>query len=264
VATAANRLSADFANGLSPRTGANYVLYVSRRAGRPGIWKLANGASRELWVGSPSNTVSAPAIAPDGRIAFTVAEGERTRLYVMQKDGAHPSVVADSLPLRGTAAWALDGKSIIVAVLHEGEPRLMSFFPGGGSPAPLMSEYSIDPVWSPDGQFLLYSGADVGVTFPLRAAEPDGRPYPVPPVMLPRGGRRVVFGPAADSIIALRGDFARKDFWLIDLKSGAERRLTQLPPDFDIRDFDLSADKSEILFDRVQESSTVALIERTD
>jgi WD40-like Beta Propeller Repeat len=262
VTTAAERLSSDFATGLSPRSGLGYVLYVFRRAGRPGIWKLANGASRELWLGSPSDTVSAPAIAADGRIAFTVTDGERTRLYVMQSDGAHPSVVADSFSLRRDAAWAPDGKAIIIAVLHDGEPRLMSFFPAGGPPLPLVYEYSIDPVWSPDGRFLLYSGADVGVTFPLRAVEPDGRPYPLPPVMLPRGSRRVVFGAAADTIVALRGEFTHKDFWLIDLKTGAERRLTQLTSDFDIRDFDLSADKSEILFDRVEESSTVALIER--
>ena len=263
VATAAQPLSADLATGLSPRSGPTSVLYVSRRAGRPGIWRLANGASRELWVGSPSASVSAPAIAPDGHIAFTVADGERTSLYVMQSDGAHPSVVADSFSLRGNAAWAPDGKSIIVAALHDGEPRLMSFFPAGGAPLPLVYEYSVDPVWSPDGKFLLYSGADVGVTFQLRAVEADGRPYPLPPVMLPRGARRVAFGPEPDTIVAMRGGFGHKDFWLIDLKTGAERRLTQLPSDFDIRDFDLSADKSEILFDRVEESSTVALIERT-
>lgn len=81
--------------------------------------------------------------------------------------------------------------------------------------------------------------------------------------MLPRGARRVVFGPEPDTIVALHGDFAHRDFWLIDLKTGAGRRLTQLASDFDIRDFDLSADKSEILFDRVEETSTVALTDRT-
>lgn len=98
--------------------------------------------------------------------------------------------------------------------------------------------------------------------FPLRAADREGRPYPLPSVTLPRGAQRVVFGPQPGTIIVLRGEFMHKDFWLIDLKTGAERRLTQLNADFDIRDFDLSADKSEILFDRVEESSTVALIER--
>ena len=101
------------------------------------------------------------------------------------------------------------------------------------------------------------------MSFPLRAVEPDGRPYALPSVMLSRGAHRVVFGPEPNTILVLRGEFARRDFWLIDLKSGAERRLTQLSGDFDIRDFDLSADKSEILFDRVEESPTVALIDRT-
>ena len=127
LATDAGRLSADLANSVSPRTGGSYLLYVSRRAGRPGIWKLANGAIRELWAGSPSDSVSAPAIAADGRIAFTVAQGEHTALYVMRSDGAHPSIVTDAFALRGNAARAPDAKSIVVAALHEGEPRLMSF-----------------------------------------------------------------------------------------------------------------------------------------
>ncbi len=39
----------------------------------------------------------------------------------------------------------------------------------------------------------LYSGADVGTTFPLRAAAADGRPYPLPSVSLTRGARRLAF-----------------------------------------------------------------------
>jgi Tol biopolymer transport system component len=135
-------------------------------------------------------------------------------------------------------------------------------FPDGSAPQPLVYEYSIDPVWSPDGQFLLYAGADVSTSFPLRAAAADGRAYPLQPVMLPRGAHRVVFGPGASTIVVLRGEFLHKDFWLIDLKTGAERRLTQFTSGSDIRDFDISTDKTEILFDRVEETSTVALIDR--
>ena len=87
--------------------------------------------------------------AADGRIAFTVAQGEHTALYVMRSDGAHPSIVTDAFALRGNAARAPDAKSIVVAALHEGEPRLMSFNPAGGPPVPLVYEHSIDPVWSP-------------------------------------------------------------------------------------------------------------------
>jgi Tol biopolymer transport system component len=262
VATHAEPLSADLAMGSAPRSGPGYVLYVARQAGRPGIWKLAQGSARALWVGAPSDSIGAPAIAADGRIAFTVADGGRTRLYVIGPDGAHATVVADSVPLRGNAAWAPDGKSVIVGALHDGEPRLTSFFPDGGTPQPLVYEYSVNPIWSPGGQFLLYAGAGVGTSFQLRAAAADGRAYPLPPLMLPRDSQRVVFEPDGDAIVVLRGEFRHKDFWLIDLKTGTERRLTQFADGFDIRDFDISADRSAILFQRVEESSTVALIER--
>jgi Tol biopolymer transport system component len=249
--------------GLSPRAGPNYILYVSARAGRQGIWRQADGQSRELWSDAHAIIVGAPAVAWDGRhIAFTVADGERTILYTMDSDGKEVRTLTRSLVLRGTPAWAPDGRSIVSAVLRDGEPRLMSIFLDDSPPSPLVSEYSIDPVWSPDGQFLIYSGADVGTTFPLRAVARDGRPYPIPALILTRGARRVAFGPDANSIVLLRGDVGHKNFWLVDLRTGAERQITELAPDIAISDFDLSRDSSAVLFDRTQESSRIALIER--
>ena len=251
------------AHGISPRTGANYILYVSSRAGRQGIWKDADGQGRELWSDAHSVIVGAPAITADGRqVAFTVADGERTILYTMDSDGGGLRALTRSLDLRGSPAWAPDGRSIVSAALRDGEPRLTSIPLDGGLPSPLVSEYSVDPVWSPDGQFLIYSGADVGTTFPLRAVARDGRPYPIPALILTRGARRVAFRPDARSIVLLRGDVAHKNFWLVDLGTGAERQITELAPDIVIRDFDLSRDGSTILFDRIQESSRILLIER--
>lgn len=37
----------------------------------------------------------------------------------------------------------------------------------------------------------------------------------------------------------------------LDLDTGAERQLTHLPPDFDIRDFDISPDGQELVLERV-------------
>jgi Tol biopolymer transport system component len=251
------------ATGLSPRTGPDYILYVSARAGRQGIWKAADGQSRELWSDAHAIIVGAPAVARDGRrIAFTVADGERTILYTMNSDGREVRALTRSLDLRGNPAWSPDGRSIVSAVLRDGEPRLMSIFLDDSPPSPLVSEYSIDPVWSPDGQFLIYSGADVGTTFPLRAVARDGRPYPIPALILTRGARRVAFRPDADSIVLLRGDVGHKNFCLVDLRTGAERQITDLAPDIAIGDFDLSRDGSAVLFDRTQGSSRIALIER--
>jgi Tol biopolymer transport system component/DNA-binding winged helix-turn-helix (wHTH) protein len=251
------------ADGATPRLGPDYVLYVAWRGGEQGIFTLTQGASREIWGSRHSLIVGAPAIAPDGRhIAFITRDNDRTLLYVIDRDGSHPRVIADSLGLRGNPAWAPDGQSIVTAVVRDEEPRLTSIFLNGTPPQPLVAEYSVDPVWSHDGRFLVYSGADIGTTFPLRASARDGRPYPLPTLILTRGARRVAFSPDGQSLVVLRGDFDHKNFWLVDLRTGAERLLAGLPAEFVIGDFDISPNGSEILFDRVQENSELAFIER--
>ena len=59
----------------------------------------------------------------------------------------------------------------------------------------------------------------------------------------------------------LRGDIQHKDLWRIDLETGAERQLTNLAPEFDIRDFDISPDGREVVLERVQERSDVVLMD---
>jgi len=250
-------------NGETPRIGADFVLYVSSRGERQGIWSQSRGMTREIWGSGRARVIGGPALASDGhRIAFSVRDDERTLLYVMDTDGSHLAVVADSLQLRGNPAWSPDGRSIICAVIRDGEPRLTRIFLSGEPPQRLVSEYSTDPVWSPDGRFLVYSGADVGTTFPLRAAAADGRPYSLPSVMLTRGARRVAFLRNPQQLVILRGEIGHKSFWTLDLGTGAQRPLAELPPDFVVRDFDVAADGSEIVFDRIQVNSDLALIQR--
>ncbi len=262
AATAAGGPSLVSANAAVPRLGADFLLYVSWRGDRQGIWSLTHGNTREIWSSATSHIVGGPAIAPDGRrIAFSVEEGEKWSLYIMDQDGARARVLSDSLALRGNPAWAPDGQSIVIAVVRDGEPRLTRIFLNGDAPLPLVSEYSVDPVWSPDGRFLVYSGADVGTTFPLRAAAADGRPYPFPSVMLSRGVR-VEFFRDPQTLVTLGGEIGHQNPSLLDLRSGVQRILAELPADFMVRDFDIPAAGSEIVFDRVQVNSDLALIER--
>ena len=265
TAPLAGGLSLVSANSATPRLAANYLLSISWRGDRQGIWSLVDGTKREIWSsGAHSRIVGGPAIAPTGRrIAFSVADSGKTQLYIMDNDGSHIRVLTDSLALRGSPAWAPDEQSIVSGVVRDGEPRLTRIFLNGDAPLPLVSEYSIDPVWSPDGRFLVYSGADVGTTFPLRAAAADGRPYPLPSVMLTRGARRIAFFRDSQSLVILSGEIGHKNFSLLDLRTGSQRVLAELPADFVIHDFDISAVGSEIVFDRVQVNSDLALIERT-
>jgi Tol biopolymer transport system component len=260
--TGVTRVALPSSHATSPRFGPDKLLYVSSEGGREGIWKLAAGTSAEIWSDPHARITGAPSISADGRIAFVTETDGRTRLHVMHDDGSDPKVISDALELRGSPAWAPDGESIACAVNQNGTPRLFKFSANGGAPVLLVSEYSIDPVWSPDGQFVVYSGADVGTTFPLRAAAADGRVHPLHSLILTRGARRVSFLRGSNTLVILRGEIGNKNLWQVDLDTGTQRQLTSLSRNFVIKDFDVSSNGQEIVFDRVQESSDLVLIDR--
>jgi Tol biopolymer transport system component len=128
-------------------------------------------------------------------------------------------------------------------------------------PTVLVREYSVDPVWAPDGRFVVYSGPDVGTTFSVKAVTAAAAPHPLPGLTLTRGARHLTFLPGGKALVFLRGQIQHKDLWLIDLETGAQRQLTKLAPGFDIRDFDISPDGREIVLERVQERSDVMLLD---
>jgi Tol biopolymer transport system component len=259
---AAARISLTTTTGFSPRLGPNYLLYLSATGTSESIWKLANGTDMELWSGQGARVFGGPAISPDGRyIAFSVRQHGQPSLYVMQADGTNARIVADSLDLQGAPAWAPDGQSITTAAADHGVPHLYRVPVDGGRPALFIQEYSVDPAWSPDGRFVVYSGPDIGTTFTVKAVTASAVPHPLPALTLTRGARRLAFLPGGRALVLLRGEIQHKNLWLIDLETGTERQLTNLTPDFDIRDFDISPDGRDIVLERVQEHSEVVLLD---
>jgi len=83
----------------------------------------------------------------------------------------------------------------------------------------------------------------------------------MPALTLTRGARHLTFLNGGRALVFLRGEIQHKDLWQIDLETGSERRLTHLAPDFDIRDFDISPDGSEVVFERAEERSDVVLLD---
>jgi Tol biopolymer transport system component len=261
-ASAASPISLTTRTGFSPRLGLNYLLYVSATGTSESIWKLANGTGTELWSGQGAQVFGGPAISTDGRyIAFSVRQHGRTLLYMMQADGTGARIVSDSLDLQGAPAWAPDGQSITSAAVDHGVPHLFRVPVDGRSPAPLVQEYSVDPAWTPDGRFVVYSGSDIGTTFSVKAVTSEGEAHPLPALTLTRGARHLTFLPGGRALVLLRGEIQHKNLWLIDLETGAERQLTNLTPDFNIRDFDISPDGREVALERVQERSDVVLLD---
>jgi len=258
-----DRLSLAPATAFSPRLGPDYLIYVSAAAGSESIWKRANGTDTELWTGRRAQIIGGPAIAPDGgRIAFAVRQGSKTLLYVIRADGTNARVIADSLELQGSPAWTPDGRSITSAANDRGVPHLFQVSVDGGPAAAFLRDYSLDPAWQPSGRFVVYSGPDIGTTFSVKAVTPEGVTHPLQNLTnLTRGARHLKFLSGGRGLAFLRGSIEHKDLWLLDPETGAGRQLTNLPDDFDVRDFDISPNGREVVLERVQERSDIVLLD---
>ena len=260
--SAAIRIALTSRSGFSPRLGPNYLVYVSRTGDGESIWKLAGRTATELWSGTGAQVFGGPAIARDGQhIAFSVRQRGRTLLYVMHSDGTNARIVADSFDLEGAPAWSPDAQSITSAANDHGIPHLYRLPVNGRLPVPFVKQYSLDPVWSPDGGFAVYSGPDIGTVFSVKAVTADAAEYPLPPLTLTRGARHLTFVSGARKLVFLRGQMHHQNLWTVDLETGAERQLTNLDPEFDVRDFDISPDGREVVLERVHERSDVVLVE---
>ena len=248
--------------GFSPRLGSNYLLYVSAIGSNESVWKLTDGTRAELWSAPGAEIFGAPAISPDGqKIAFSVRQHGQTFLYLIQADGANAKILTDSLDLQGSPAWAPDGQSITSAANDHGIPRLFRVPIDGRPPVRFLQAYAVDPAWAPDGRLVIYSGPDVGTTFPVNAVSVDATEQPPAGMTLTRGSRHMTFLAKGRSLVFLRGDIQHKNLWIRELSTGAERQLTNIAPDFDIRDFDISPDGREVILERVRERSDVVLLD---
>jgi WD40 repeat protein len=250
--------------GVAPRFGSDSILYRAPKAGTDALWRLEGAEdARELWSGVDGRVIDGPALTGDGqRIAFTVQSRGKTRLYTMSSDGSGVRQVAHELEVRGAPAWSPDGQWIAIGAMNRTEPHLYKIPAAGGPAVALTDEYAVDPVWSPSGRFLMYTTADLGTVFEVKAVTAEGAPYPAPKLSLTRGSRRLAFlGPDEDTLVILKGALSRKEFWAVDLRSGQERPLSNLGPGEMIGDFDVSADGRRIVFDRVREESDIAIID---
>jgi Tol biopolymer transport system component len=260
--SAATRIALSTVQGLSPRSTREGLLYLSSRSGDNGIWKLTDGTSTEVRDGSEGRVLAA-AVDVGGnssRIAAVVVKEGRTNLYIMNPDGTGVRPLGNSLEVRGTPSWSPDGKWITVAVDEGAGPRVSKFSPDGSSVVPMTKDYSINPIWSPDGSFLVYAGAQLGTSFPLRAMTKEGQPYSLPEMSLDLGAFRFSFVPGTSSLVFLKGGLWNKNFWMKNLETGAERQLSNFSREFLTTDFDVSLDGREIVFSRQKDNSDVVLV----
>jgi Tol biopolymer transport system component len=259
------------ARSAAPRFGRDSSLfYLASLGGADGLWRLSGTQASELWKPSQGAVVGAAAVSPDGgRVCFPVRPSLRSRagrqirstLYCTTARGTEAKPIAESLDVRGAASWSPDGKWIAVAAREGLSTRIFRIPAGGGLPVRLVDSVSSNPVWSPDGAFILYSGTSRARSVPLKAVTPDGQPYSLPALSVDRVGDSYRFLPDGKSLVVKLGGFRRQDFWLVDVVTGRRRPLTALRPGESLQRFDVSPDGKRILFERMRENSDVVLIE---
>ena len=259
----ATRIAVPTARAAAPRFGRDSSLYyLASRGGADGLWRLSGTKATEFWKPSQGAVVGAAAVSPDGRkVCFPVRREGRSTLHCTTADGTGVQALAESLDVRGAATWSPDGKWMAVAAKDSSGVRVFKVPADGGLPVRLVDSVSTNPVWSPDGKFILYSGTPRARSVPVKAITPDGKPFRISPLVVDRVGDSYRFLPKSQQLVVKLGGFRRQNFWLFDIATGQRRQLTRLRPGESLHRFDVSPDGKRVLFERVRENSDVVLIE---
>ncbi len=214
VEAAARRVELPTARAVAPRSGPDYLLYLSSMGGADGLWKFKDGTASELWNPSGGGLIAAPAIdAGNHQICFAVRKEGRTSLYRMTESGANPTRLAPSLHVRGSPSWSPDGNWIAVSGDDGEGSGLFKVAAARGNPVRLRAGLCFNPPWSPDGRFILYSEPLAGGDLRVKALAPDGTPMPLPDLRVGYRRGSYCFLPGGKALVTSRGG----PHWLIDL-----------------------------------------------
>jgi Tol biopolymer transport system component len=259
---AITRLTLPLERAAAPRFARDSSLwYLASRSGADGVWQL-RGTAREVWRPAEGTVTGAPAISPNGdRICMPVQRTDRATLYCAHSAGTGATALAPELDVRGAAAWSPDGQWLAVTAADSAGLRVFKVPVNGGDPVRLVDSASFNPVWSPDGRYIVYSGSPRARSVSIAAVAPNGSAYPMPTLSVDRLGDSYRFLPDGKQLVVKLGGFRRQNFWLVDLATGARRQLTSLKPGESILRFDVAMDGKSIVFERVRENSDVVVIE---
>lgn len=247
---------------LAPRFAGPLLFYLSSHGAGDGLWRYDQRQAIEIWKGADGPLFEAAAISPDAsQVAIALRTDGKLRLHLITADGSDLHTIGGEIEVQGTAAWSPDGKWIATGGRGDHGLGLFKIPVAGGSPTQILTGQAFNPIWSPDGSLIVYTGPNVGPDAPLLAVRPDGSAVAFPAIRVRRDGVRARFLPSGKGLVYMQGISAAQDFWLLDVASKKARPLTQLHDPSAMRAFDITPDGKHIVFDRLRENSDLVLID---
>jgi WD40 repeat protein len=247
----------------APRYMGASLFYLSSRSGGDGLWRYEGGQATEIWRGADGALLEPAAVSFDGhRVAVILRKQGKRTLTILAAEGGDIRPLAKTIDVSSTAGWSPDGKWIAVSGSDNMGPGLFKIPIEGGEPVRMAKGLASNPVWSPDGSVIVYTGPVMGPTGPLLMIHPDGTPAETPSIQVLLGSERYRFVPGQQKLVYIPGaESSSQNFWMLDLATMKTRRLSNVD-NRDTRTFDISPDGKQIVFDRLRDNSNIVLIDR--
>jgi Tol biopolymer transport system component/DNA-binding winged helix-turn-helix (wHTH) protein len=147
-----------------PDTGAQYspdgrrIVFQSVRSGSDEIWVCdSQGANAVRLVDGHGIALGNPKWSGDGRhIAFEWQPSGKSEIYVVAADGGAPRKLVADANQNSMPSWSHDARFVYFSSNRSGHRAIWKVPVEGGAAIPVISQASLAPVESPDGQYLYY------------------------------------------------------------------------------------------------------------
>jgi len=247
----------------APRVGIGGSLFYLSAGAQQGLWRWQDGQALEIVKASDAPQAEPPAVSPDRQhLAVLMPVDGRLRVTIMSPDGSDRRRIAEGVDARGTVAWSPDGLWLAVCGSDRDGPGLFIVKKDGGPPVRIVNGSPRNPAWSAGG-IIAYEGNQSAFS-PLQAVRvSDRRAVTLPDIHIVNADShgRFRFIGKTNRLVYLPEAAGSQNFWLLDLDTGERHQLTKLTNPGVTTTFDISADGTRIIFDRVRDLSEIVLID---